>query len=919
MQRTNLTLNGFWDFRTDPEGQGDAQGWAAGVPGGRPVRVPGSWQLYSHDLLAYTGTAWFQRRVYVPVEWTGRAVFLQFGAVDYHAVVYVNGQFAGEHVGGYLPFEVDVTTLMRPGTENLVVVRVTDPADLSEIPHGKQGGRWYTPVSGIWQDVALEVRSPQHITDVKVFPDHTGRVRFVIRWVGGADRVQVEVGRPYRYRVVAEVEAVAHGPAGLCFAPTPAGQPASVVREEGSGGGVVVMATGGDASSVELTVPDPHPWSPEEPWLYTATVTLFRRDAPVDQVQVEFGLRTITHSGGQFYLNGRLIHLRGALDQAYWPHTLYAPPSEEAIVHEIIMARGIGLNLLRKHIKPEVPAYLRWADRLGMLIWAEVANPLRYTETAKRNLATELAAMVDRDFNHPSIIIWSIYNEEWGVEFRLEQDEDKQEWVRELYVQLKAQDPTRLICDNSGWTHVHTDINDYHRYFASPERGREWEADLNQIIREPAANWVTAARDNAQGQPIVMSEWGVWGLPDIREVQASYGGTPYWYRRDWVPLRDFKNPSDVLDKFEQLGLGRFFRDFGVLAASSQRRQWRGVKHQVEEMRRRPQIAGYVVTELQDIEWEANGWLDYLRRPKDFYHELRMVNGALAVLPRVEVQNLWSGDELVCSLNLLNDTPVAAEGPLHYSLTVGGQAVATGTLSCAAPASGRCDLSVPIRLKVPLVAGSQSARLDLRWETGAGVAENYVELTVTGSLPAPEVAIEPYKVDPELVQRLVENGFTVGSDSSAVIVTQEFDRWVSLQVKGIRKVLYLADDGRMTGRGQPTFTFRRLPPWESWDMASSMFFIDTARFPGLPLHPEMGWETAPLSPDYVITDLDPADYPRVIGGYFQGWLGRYGATILEREVGLGLGRVLATTLKFTSAYGRDPIATAMLHVLINSLK
>src|SRR5690606_15758077 len=154
--------------------------------------------------------------------------------------------------------------------------------------------------------------------------------------------------------------------------------------------------------------------------------------APVDADEVTFGLRSIEAVRGELLLNGEPFYLRGALDQAYWPDTLYTAPSDEEVEREILLARAMGLNLLRKHVKPAYPRHLDAAERLGMLIWAEPANPLVFDAASTGALRRDLLAMVDRDFNHPSIVVWSLYNEDWGIQ-GLWSGQEQQEWLAGLY------------------------------------------------------------------------------------------------------------------------------------------------------------------------------------------------------------------------------------------------------------------------------------------------------------------------------------------------------------------------------------------------------------------------------------------------------------------------------------------------------
>ena len=578
------TLNGVWEFRADPEAAGEAERWYAPEAGGFADRivVPFPWQSARSGLgwADYRGVAWYRRRFAVPAEWRQRVV-LHFGAVDYAARVWVNGQLAGEHEGGYLPFAFDITDLLSAG-ENVLTVRVDDPADLHEIPHGKQRNMppdpWddcaFTPSSGIWQTVWLEERPAAHITSVRITPD-------------------VAAGR-----ALASVAVHGSGAATLIAAiRSPTGDRWDVQAD-------VTLDAG--TMALELPVPEPQLWDVDSPQLYEVELTLVS-EAGQDQVTTYFGMRTVTIAGGQIWLNGRPIYLRSALDQGFWPESLHTPPGDAAIIADIRYAKALGLNMLRKHIKVEDPRFAYWCDRLGMLLWCDTPCPTRFTPQAQQRLADTLTGMIARDYNHPSIIIWCIYNESWGLEFRLGQDATMQQWVSQLYAQVKALDPTRLVVDNSGWQHVKTDIVDFHAYTDDPTA---WRAICTTLAERPDDATVLGYRLFAdgccwRGEPLMMSEYG-----------------PGW-RDD--------------------------------------RSW-GFRSQTLELRRYPSIIGYTYTELYDIEHEYAGFACYDRTPKVFGYDIAEVNAADVLILDDQVERrLTAGQvlEVPVSASLYGDAPAGA--------------------------------------------------------------------------------------------------------------------------------------------------------------------------------------------------------------------------------------------------------------------
>ncbi|HEY3111368.1 MAG TPA: glycoside hydrolase family 2 TIM barrel-domain containing protein [Chloroflexota bacterium] len=658
--RATISLDGIWEARLDAE-----------PSFGRRLPVPMPWQAADPALRDYAGRLWYRREFELPSQWVGQSIALRFGAVDYEARVWVNGQEVGGHVGGYTPFELDVTAQTRAG-RNELSLRVDDPADVGELPHGKQGGRWYTPVSGPWQSVALLARPPRRVERVEIRPDaRRGAVQARLAAVGldGPTPLTVEVVD--RGRVVASAQA---------------------------------LAAPGIEPLVELTLAEPRLWSPDDPHLYALRARLGD-----DRLEARFGLRSVEARDGQILLNGQPLYLRGALDQAYWPETLYTLPSDEQIEREIRLARELGLNLLRKHIKPEDPRYLDACDRLGMLIWAEPANPDRFTERARAALRRDLLEMVERDYNRPSVIIWSLYNEDWGVP-ELFNDPEQQRWVAELYDELRRRDPSRLICDNSGWAHVVTDLNDYHEYYAAPERIGRFRERLDALLADPSENFVLGR--SSRGEPILISEFGNWGLADPALARERIRGEPAWFA---YYEEGAENPSDRMKRvagfearFARLGLGELFGSPGQLCAFLQRRAARALKAQIDEMRARPRLRGYVVTELTDLEWEGNGFFDYWRQPKAFPAELAWANAPLALIARPERRGGWAGEPIVIGLHVANDTGRRVEGVVRWSLDEAGL---SGELPAVVPARSSGALPEALRLIAPPV-GHATLRLEL---------------------------------------------------------------------------------------------------------------------------------------------------------------------------------------------------------------
>ena len=402
-----ISLDGDWHFLADPEGTLDVQKLdsAASV---RPTRVPSSWQSQFADLRDYAGVAWYWRTITTDPPAADQVALLRFGAVDYAAEVYVNGHKAGAHEGGYLPFEIDVTSLLHAG-ENQVAVRVADPGakphevvdgiSYAEIPHGKQN--WYVQTSGLWQSVELDYRPRVRLGSVHISAAPDGPFVIIVPVIGASSASSVSVA-------------------------------AEVLDPNGKS----VWKSAQDVARAETSaklngqIQNPLLWSPTFPNLYELRVSL----SSGDTARCRFGFRRFDSHDGKFYLNGKPIYLRGALDQDFFPATIYTPPSLDDLREEMRKAKALGLNLLRCHIKVPDPRYLEAADEAGMLVWYEIPNWDKLTANSERRAMETLHGMVERDANHPSIVIVSIINESWGANLKEAAD---RAWLKTAYQQAK--------------------------------------------------------------------------------------------------------------------------------------------------------------------------------------------------------------------------------------------------------------------------------------------------------------------------------------------------------------------------------------------------------------------------------------------------------------------------------------------------
>jgi hypothetical protein len=556
-------LNGTWEFRFDDADEGLQSGWEKpGAKGfDRTIVVPFPWESELsgiHQVKGAPRVGWYRRHFAIPKIFpSDQRVWLRFGAVDWRADVWINGRKVAEHEGGYTPFEADISDAITRDGENFLVVRAFDPTDPG-LPTGKQVG-WYTPSSGIWQTAWLEARPKTFIADFQIVTTIEPAVaRFKVE-VAGLDRERHKLSVKGEDRTV-ETAAVTI-------------EPATSIAEHSKG----------DRShrtiELEARVQSPVLWSPEAPHLYDISLELSDRNGKrVDTIQTYFGLRTIARGkygdepSERILLNGKPVFLRAALDQSFNPSGLYTAPDDEFLKRDMIIAKTMGLNGLRIHIKPDEPRRLYWADRMGVLILQDMPNTWRQDARARHAWEHTMREAVVRDRNHPAIIIWVAFNETWGLgkPADYKKDRDTQNWVASMVDAIRELDvQKRLVEDNSPCNYDHiakTDLNSWHFYIDDHRAARE---HIGRVVANTAPG-------------------------------STFNYCP---------------------GFAQSAIPLFNSEYGAVSAGGGDRDisW-GLRDLTTQLRRHPKIQGFVYTELTDIEWEHNGLVNYDRTPKLFGYD-----------------------------------------------------------------------------------------------------------------------------------------------------------------------------------------------------------------------------------------------------------------------------------------------------------
>ena len=883
-------LDSGWQLLVDPAARHEigalpAEGW-------RAARVGVSWNAQFDDLRDYVGVAWYRTSFAVPASRDARRVLLRFDAVDYLAEVFVNGQRVGEHEGAYTPFAFDVTRHARAGANDLVV-RVLDPPaagrgreprfpqyNYDELPRGKQN--WYIQNGGIWQPVWLDVRPDLYIDAVRVTPRVTGEF----------DVEVVLAGEPVARSATLTVEI--RNPSGQVAVKLPA---ARVDRP-----GPVRLK--GQVASPSL-------WSPASPALYRVEASL--AGAVRDRVADRFGFREFAARDGRFFLNGEPYYMIGALDQDFYPDTIYSSPGKAYLVDMMRKGRALGLNLLRCHIKVCDRDYLEAADEVGMLVWYEVPSWERWTDLSLARGKRIFDAMTLRDWNRPSIVIQTLINEAWGIDMRqADQRAGLLAWFDEARAML--QPLGRLLVDNSPCCdnyHLKTDIDDFHQYFSIPDNADRWDRWVADFASRPA--WAFSPHGDAvrtRQEPLVVSEFGNWGLPELPDE------LPWWFARDFDG-RTMTRPAGLFDRFHAFGFDRVFRDYRSLAHETQWRQFHSLKHEIESMRRQAPIQGYVITEFTDINWEANGLMDMWRRPKIYAERLAAIQADDVLLPSTPARTTTGGAEVALDVQLSRYGARTPEGgTLAWTTTSGGSGTAPVTV---APGRGAVGQVGALRLTMPQAsrAALEQVSLELRAADGAVLARNTHDLFVFPQPASPPTGVAVH--DPNgLIGHLRWSAGAPGAGDT--LVASVLDAQVRAHVEAGGTAVVAASRvlfGLVEAPGLSVVE-RRGELDGNWVSNFTWLHLDSPLFSGLGVTRVTGFEAAAATPRTLIGGVKPEAWRGgdVLSGVFFGWVNENHATTVQYRA--GKGKLVITTLD-TSAYGKDLFVTHLVHRLIEYVR
>lgn len=819
----------------------------------RKIKIPASWHDAETGLLDYQGVVWFKKNIDLESVANEKRLIIEINAVDYIAALFVNKKFVGEHEGGYTPFSFDISKYVKTGSNELLM-RINDPkADQDgtdgisywHVPHGKQN--WYVQNSGIWQGVELKLKELNYIENVLITPYNNGNFESKIV----LNRLDT---KNQTYKITLSI----YDPLGKIVYTNDLIKPES------------------NDVTVKGVIEDPILWDTENPNLYVFKVTYGN-----DTFSGRFGFREFVVQDGEFLLNGKPFYMIGALDQDFYPESNYITPSKEYLIDEMKKAKAMGLNTLRCHIKIPVKEYLDAADEIGLLVWSELPNWDVFDESVKQRYRDTFHEVMNRDWNHPSFVIWGIINESWGINLS---KEDQRKWLLEEFDYTKKYAENRVIVDNSacwGNFHLKTDINDYHTYYSIPENRHKFDNTIKEVAER--ADWLFSKYGDSKEtgkEALIISEFGNWGLPALPEKK------PMWFNRmfldDWITL-----PEGVEKRFLDFKYDRIFSSFNVLASYSQWNQFNSLKYEIERIRLGNELKGYIITEFTDINWECNGLLDMWRNPKIFYDKLSIIQNPDILIPVVEKYNFWDSEKINLDVYFSHYSAEVFDD-LKLEWYSGGDKLGEEHLNNVNNYS--VELIHKISLSFSKVKNPKKVKIDFKLHNlnEEVIAENYTEIFLY----------------PTLTESRSDIYLTNALDDSAINILKEGGN-----------VICIFDGTSSIPDGFPLKITSRDEDWYDGNWASNLNWVSNSEvFSNMGISKILGFEIDNVAPKFVITDIPKENFDDVLSGMFVAWIYLNSGYIVQMNA--GNGKLILVTFDMYKNYKSDPFASTLLSALSN---
>ena len=547
------SLNGEWEF-----GFGEKENYD------RKINVPFSYQWEASGIgdKAVHDTVWYKRTFKIDRENKGKRALLCFNAADYETDLWVNGNHAIKHIGGFTPFKADITQYLKDG-ENEITVRCIDTLETS-VPRGKQSWTgepftcFYYPNTGIWGSVWIEFFNEDCIENYSLQSDIDNR------------RVYGYIETLYSKADEAEIILTFKG---------------KVLKKQ-------KFSLDGKRTNYSISLADNAfdfgelLWWVDNPNLINVDYVLYKDNKAVDRAHTRIGLRKISIENGKICLNGRPLYQRLILDQGYWNESGLTPPSAEALKKDIELSKAMGFNGARKHQKLEDPYYYYYAEELGFLVWAEMPSAYTFCDKEVKAITQEWQEIVNAAKNFTSVIAYVPLNESWGTR-EIKTNKEQQNFTRSLYYLTKSIDDTRIISTNDGFETIEeSDILGIHDYDIKNAEEFSVKYNGNYDGMYPQGWALFADGHKYKGQPVLLTEFG--GIAFVSEQKGEA----------WGYGNGAKNAEELLERLEQLINGLAQTEF----------------------------QGYCYTQLTDVQQEVNGLLYADRTPKVDLNNLKNIFG-----------------------------------------------------------------------------------------------------------------------------------------------------------------------------------------------------------------------------------------------------------------------------------------------------
>lgn len=558
-------LNGEWDFVFDDKGEGMQKEYYNAFPQSLQIQVPYTYEteMSGVHVQEHHELVWYHRKFQAP-DRKGH-LLLHFEGADFETTVWINGRQAGTHLGGYAAFSLDITEWVWAG-ENDVTVLCRDSRSCMQ-PRGKQRwkdenfGCWYVQTTGIWKTVWLEQVGEVYVKNVRQTPDiDRGEIEFDVT-LGGCPfdfEGELDCEISFEGRHVARQRISIHGKYKKF---------------------TVELQNAGEVWEVQY-------WSPGSPKLYDVSFVLFEHEKECDRLSSYFGMRKIAIENGQVLLNNVPVYQRLILDQGYWKESGLTPPSDEAFETDLDLIVSAGYNGLRKHQKTADRVFLSLCDKKGILVWSEMAAAYGFHDDAAEEFTREWMEIVRQNYNSPSIITWTPFNESWGLE-HIFTDKSQQRFTEAIYHLTKTFDPMRPVIVNDGWEHTVSDIITLHDYAENGSDFADRYTDKDAVLANQypfnLSRYAMAKGYPYRGQPVIISE---------------YGGIAFTSESGWGYGNQVKTEEAFLKRFEDV---------------------------TSAIKSLPYVCGFCYTQVTDVEQEINGLFTADRKPKMDIGKIREIN------------------------------------------------------------------------------------------------------------------------------------------------------------------------------------------------------------------------------------------------------------------------------------------------------